>query len=52
MRLSLEEDAMRQALVRAVRSRGVDVVAALEAGMIERRDAHHLEYATVQGRVV
>jgi non-canonical (house-cleaning) NTP pyrophosphatase len=52
MRFSREEDTMRQALVRAVRSRGVDVVTALEAGILERRDAPHLEYAPAQGRVV
>ena len=37
---------------RAIRSRGIDVLTALEAGMIERLDEHHLEYATVQGRVL
>ena len=43
---------MRHALVRALRSRGVDVLTALEAGMIERQDERHLEYATTQGRVL
>jgi len=52
IRLYLEEDSMRHALVRALRSRGVDAITALEAGMIERLDEHHLEYATAQGRVL
>lgn len=37
---------MRSALVRALRARGVDVLTALDAGMIERSDEEHLEYAT------
>ena len=52
IRLYLEEDSMRHALAQALRSRGVDVLTALEAGMIERQDAPHLEYATAQGRVL
>jgi hypothetical protein len=52
IRLYLEEDSMRHALVRALRSRGVDVLTALEAGMIDRVDEIHLEYATAQGRVL
>ena len=38
IRLYLEEDSMSHALVRALRARGVDVVTALEKGMIERDD--------------
>jgi predicted nuclease of predicted toxin-antitoxin system len=52
MRLYLDEDAMRRSLVRALRARGVDVITALDAGMIERRDREHLDYATEQGRVL
>ena len=52
IRLYLEEDSMRHALVRALRSRGVDVLTALEAGMIDRVDERHLEYATAQGRAL
>lgn len=52
IRLYLDEDAMQQALVKALRVRGVDVMTALEAGMIERPDREHLEYATSQGRVL
>lgn len=34
IRLYLDEDSMRQALVQALRARGVDVITALEAGMM------------------
>ena len=51
-RLYLDEDSMRRALVIALRARGVDVLTALEAGMIERSDEEHLDYATAQGRVL
>ena len=43
---------MRSALVRALRACGVDVSTALEAGMIERSDEEHLEYAMKEGRVL
>lgn len=43
---------MRHALVEALRARGVDVLTALEAGMIERTGEEHLEYATTHGRVL
>lgn len=52
MRLYVDEDAMDKDLVRALRARGVDVLTAQEASMIERRDEEHLEYATAQGRVL
>jgi len=52
LRLYLDEDAMRHSLVRALRARGIDVLTALEAGMIERDDRAHLEYATKQGRAL
>ncbi len=52
IRLYLDEDSMRQALVQALRARGVDVMTALEAHMIDRADEEHLDYATVQGRVL
>ncbi len=51
IRLYLDEDSMRQALVQALRARGVDVITALEADMLERADEGHLDYATAQGRV-
>ena len=50
--LYLDEDSMDQDLVRALRARGVDIVTALEAGMIERADEDHLNWATSQNRVV
>lgn len=52
LRLYFDEDAMDDALVGALRVRGVDVLTAFEAGMIERPDEEHLDYATGQGRVL
>lgn len=52
IRLYMDEDAMDQALVQALRARGSDVITALDARMIEREDAAHLDYATQQGRVL
>ncbi len=51
-RLYFDEDTMRHSLVRALRARGVDVLTALDAKMIERTDADHLAYASGQGRVL
>ena len=51
IRLYLEEDSMSHALVRGLRARGVDVVTALEEGMIEREDEEHLEFAAEMKRV-
>jgi hypothetical protein len=52
LRLYFDEDAMDEALVKALRVRGIDVLTAFEAGMIERPDEEHLDYATSQGRVL
>ncbi len=52
IRLYFDEDTLRHSLVKALRSRGVDVVTALDANMIERPDAEHLAYASSQGRVL
>lgn len=52
IRLYVDEDAMDKDLMQALRARGVDVVTALEAGMIERQDEEQLEYAAVQKRVL
>ena len=52
IRLYVDEDAMDNDLVQALRARGVDVVTALEVGMIEREDEEHLDHATAQGRVL
>jgi len=38
IRLYIDEDAMDKDLVQALRARGVDVMTALDAGMIERSD--------------
>jgi len=50
--LYMDEDSMDQALVRALRARGVDAMTAQDAGMIGQADANHLEMATRQGRVL
>jgi hypothetical protein len=47
--LYLDEDAMGNPLVKALRSRGVELVTALEVGMIEREDEEHLKYAASEG---
>ena len=52
IRLYFDEDSMRDALVKALRARGVDVATALEVGMIDRDDAEHLDYALTHGRVL
>ena len=39
-------------LVRGLRSRGIDVVTAADAGMIRRKDEEHLALATAQGRAL
>jgi len=52
IRLYLDEDSMRHALVGSLRAHGVDVLTAFEAGMIEKPDEDHLAYATAQGRVL
>ena len=43
---------MWQALVTALRARGIDVHTALEAAMIARADEEHLLFAAAQGRVL
>ena len=45
IRLYLDEDAMDGNLVWALRIRGLDVVTALDSGLIHTPDAKHLEYA-------
>ena len=39
-------------LLRGLRSRGIDVVTAADAGMIRRKDEEHLAWATARGRVL
>jgi len=36
--------------VRGLRSRGIDVITAADAGMIRRKDEEHLSFASMQGR--
>ena len=48
----MDEDAQRHALLRALRSRGIDVLSAQEAGLTEVDDAQHLTFATQEGRVL
>ncbi len=50
--LYFDEDSMDRSLILALRARGVDVVTALEEGMIEREDREHLDFATLEGRVL
>jgi hypothetical protein len=38
--------------VRALRSRGIDVLTAADAGMIRRKDEEHLIFAAMQGRTL
>ena len=52
VRLYFDEDSMRRALVEGLRARDVDVVTALDSGMIDRDDEEHLAYATTQGCVL
>ena len=52
IKLYLDEDAMDRDLADALRQRGVDVLTALDAGMIARPDKEHLEFAISQGRVL
>ena len=52
IRLYFDEDSMRHAQIHALRARGIDVQTALDAAMIECADGDHLEFATLQGRVL
>lgn len=52
LRLYFDEDSMDQALIRALKVRGVDVESAWSASMLRRSDADQLSYATSQGRVL
>ena len=39
-------------VVRGLRSRGIDVIIAADAGMIRRKDEEHLHFATAQRRAL
>lgn len=50
--LYIDEDSQDHDLVRAFRSRGVDVLTSSEAGMNGAADRDQLDYATAEGRVL
>lgn len=52
VRLYLDEDTMDADLIQALRTRGVDLQTAYEAGLVRREDHELLAYAAQQGRVV
>ena len=52
IRLYLDEDTMDKALVSALRARGLDMLTAHQADMIERSDEDHLAFAAREGRVL
>ena len=52
IRLYLDEDSMDRALVRALRAREVDVLTAVEVGLIATPDSQHLSYASDKDRVL
>ncbi|MCB0190485.1 MAG: DUF5615 family PIN-like protein [Anaerolineae bacterium] len=52
IKLYLDEDALDRDLVKALRSRNVDILTAQEAGLKTVPDEEHLNYATSVGRTV
>ena len=52
IRLYLDEDSMDRDLVRALRGKRVDVLTAAEAGLVQRPDPAHLEFASANNRVL
>jgi len=52
MKLYLDEDTSHHSILAALRSRGIDVVSSLEAGMNGREDEDHLVLAAAQDRVI
>ncbi|PKO21073.1 MAG: hypothetical protein CVU38_16730 [Chloroflexi bacterium HGW-Chloroflexi-1] len=52
IRLYMDEDSMNRTLVHALRARNLDVVTAIDCGMVEHSDEQHLDYATAHGRVL
>lgn len=52
IKLYLDEDAFARRLVNALRSRGIDILTAFDAKMINRDDEDHLAFATAAGRVL
>jgi hypothetical protein len=52
IRLYIDEDSMRRALVIALEARGIDVQTALDAHLVAQPDEKHLQHATEQQRVL
>ena len=52
IRLYCDEDSQNRALLKALRSRGVEVASAAEAGLLGQSDEVHLSWAHEQGRVL
>jgi hypothetical protein len=52
VRLYCDEDSEQHGLVQALRNRGVDVVTALEAGMLGEPDDEQLAFATAHARAI
>ena len=50
--LYFDEDSQDSTLIRALRSRGIDVVAASEAGMNGRSDDEQLQWSSTHSRVL
>jgi Domain of unknown function (DUF5615) len=50
--LYFDEDSQDSTLIRALRSRGVDVIAASEAGMNGRSDGEQLRWSSTHSRVL
>jgi hypothetical protein len=52
IQLYLDEDTISRSLIRALRSRAVDLVTASESGLVSVPDEEHLAYAASLGRSV
>lgn len=52
IRLYVDEDSMSHSLAAALRSQGIDVLTALEAGLINVSDEEQLAFAASQGRPI
>jgi predicted nuclease of predicted toxin-antitoxin system len=52
IRLYMDEDVMSRGLVKALRTRGAEIVVASEIGMSHKADEEHLAYAAQQGLVL
>jgi len=52
LRFYFDEDSLDHDVVDALRRAGIDVVTALDAGMIERPDEDHFAFAMSEGRIL